>query len=126
MNKENEILILDGPSDILSLLEDEFGEDYLDEDLKSFRKWFRISPKKNIYIIYFNDQYKRKLCFNDDCDHMSCLADKIKTKIESIDSKAVVKYSRYCTEHIDGIGQYLFINHSGTDGCIKTLKEIMT
>jgi hypothetical protein len=113
MDNNDNILILKGPHDLLSLLKKELDEFDLDEHAKSMRRWCRISPMKTLYVVHFNSTEQNKQ-----------LADNIKMEIANLDPKAVVKYSEYMVEDIDKIGQYLIIHYSGERGCTDVLAEL--
>ena len=102
-----------GPPNLLFLLEDELDIFDLDEEIKSFRKWYRIPVTKNLYVISFNTTKRNRR-----------LANKVKNEIEIADSKAIVKYSVYVCKNVDGIGEYLFVHHDGKDECTDVLMQV--
>ena len=122
---DSSTLIIEGPVNLLTLLEGEIDELDLDKDIKYYKKTFRIPPTQNLYIIYFNSMFSRTLMNNSTLDDNYKLYEKIKMEIENADPKAVVKSSQYMTGQIENIGNYLFIIHSGQDKCYDVLNKII-
>jgi len=113
MNNSDNILIIKGPPNLLSILKNELGDFDLDEDSKFMRRWCRIPPKKTLYHVYFNNT-----------EHNQQLFDTIQMEIADLDPKAVVKYSKYMVEDIDKIGQYMFVYYSGKNKCTDILDKL--
>ena len=84
--------------------------DDLDKTFKTLKRFHRVPPTKNLYVMHYNTSTKNM-----------GLAKKIKNELIFIDPKAVVSNSKYVVEYVDehDIGEYFLIQHCGKENYIN-------
>ena len=116
-NNNKYVLPIIGPSNLFSILENELDLFDLNDQIKTMRKWHRVPPTKNLYIVNYNNSKQNLLLY-----------EKIKNKLKQIDPKAVITASEYMVNSVDSIspdGQYLFVHSDQKDECIGIMQNLL-
>ena len=105
------VLVLKGPLNVLELLN---GEIDLNNDFKQWKRLFRISPTKNLYMVHFSSSIENSRIYN-----------KIRMDLLRLDPKAKINKIEYMGKPDEKVGHWLFIHHYDKNECYAAMEKLV-